>query len=69
VTAKIFLAKVALRMLLATFIVKSISTLSILGNALNHTPARIAFNLSFTNCVLFRKLKVFSGKTVLGIIV
>jgi hypothetical protein len=63
------LAKVALRMLLATLIVKSTSTLSILGKALNHTPARMAFNLSFINCVLVRKLEVFSCNTVLGIIV
>ena len=40
----------------ATFIVKSTSTLSILGNALNHTPARMAFILSFINCVLLSGL-------------
>ena len=57
VTDKRHLAKETLRMLSATLIVKSTSTLSILGKALNHTPARMAFNLTFTSCVLSRKLK------------
>jgi hypothetical protein len=54
-TAKILLAKEALRMFSATFIVKSISTLSILGKALNHTPARMAVVLNLINCILFGK--------------
>jgi hypothetical protein len=58
VTDKTHLAREALRMLSVTFIVKSISTLSILGKALNHTPARMAFNLILTSCVLSRKLKL-----------
>lgn len=45
-TSKMLFASNELRMLSATFIVKSTSTRSSLGNALNHTPARIAFNLS-----------------------
>jgi hypothetical protein len=36
-----------LRMFSVTFIVNSTSTLSILGSALNHTPARMALTRSF----------------------
>jgi hypothetical protein len=49
---KMLLVKVALRMLRATLIVKSISALSILGRALNQTPARIALSFIFTSCIL-----------------
>jgi hypothetical protein len=48
--------KVLLVIVLVTIIVKSISALSILRNALNQTPARTAFNLIFANCVLLSKL-------------
>ncbi len=54
-TAKMLFAKCALRMFSATFIVKSTSTLSILGKALNHTPARTAFTLSFISSARLRK--------------
>jgi hypothetical protein len=57
---RMHLAKATLRTLLPTFIVKSISTLSILGKVLNHTPARMAFNRNLTNWVLLRKLKALS---------
>ena len=57
---RMHLAKVTLRTLLVTFIVKSTSTLSILGKALNHTPERMALSFSFTSCVLSRKLKALS---------
>jgi hypothetical protein len=53
------LANEALRMLWTTRIVKSTSTLSILDKALNHTPARMAFDFNFINCVLSMKLVVF----------
>ena len=56
-TAKILLAKYALRTFSATFIVKSTSTLSILGKALNHTPARMALHLIFISCVLLSTLE------------
>ena len=50
------LASCELRMQSATLIVKSTSTLSILGNDLNHTPARIAFFLSFAKSNLLSTL-------------
>lgn len=50
----------------ATFIVKSISTLSILGKALNHTPARMALNFSFTNWVRFRKIDELFCNSILS---
>jgi hypothetical protein len=50
--------RAVLLMFRATFIAKSISTLSILGKTLNHTPARMALLLNFTSCFLSMKLKV-----------
>ena len=58
-TERMLLANVKLRTFSAiTFIVKSISALSILCKALNHTPARMAFILSFNNCRLTTKSEV-----------
>ena len=53
-------ANFALRMLSTTLIVKSKSTLSILCNALNHAPERIALVFRFTSCFLLRKKKVLT---------
>jgi len=66
VMARMLLAREVLCTLLRTIlIVKSKSTLSILGKALNHTPERMAFSFNFTICVVSRKLKVlFRGAIV-----
>jgi hypothetical protein len=60
------LAKMLLRMQRATLIVKSMSTLSILFKALNHTPERMAFIFSFISCLLSMKLEVVSFSTISG---
>jgi hypothetical protein len=67
--ARTLLAKVMLRTLLTTFIAKSTSTLSILGNALNHTPARMALSLNFISCALSKKLQALSCNEVSDTIV
>ena len=53
-------------MLCVTFIAKSISTLSILGKALNHTPARMALHLNLISCFFSMKLKVLFCGVVVG---
>src|SRR3990170_7073975 len=60
------LAKDGLLMLCVTFIAKSISTLSILGKALNHTPARMALHLNLISCFFSMKLKVLFCDVVVG---
>lgn len=70
VMERMLLAKEVLRTLQRTiFIVKSNSTLSILGKALNHTPERMAFSFNFVICVLSRKLKVLFCGTIIDKIV
>lgn len=66
---KMFLAKKTLRTVPATFIVKSISTLSILCRALNQAPERMALCFSLSSCALSRKLKQLSRGTFLGKVV
>ena len=67
--ARMLWAKYGLRMLAVTFIVKSTSTLSIRGKALNHAPERMAFSLSFTSCVFSRKRKGLVCSVVLDKVV
>ncbi len=50
-------ASCGLRMVSTTLIVKSISTLSILFKALNHTPERNALTLRLTNLLQFKEWK------------
>ena len=56
-TTEILLASCELRMLSVTFIVKSNSTRSIRGKALNHTPVRMAFVLRLANCVIVKAVE------------
>ncbi len=67
VSIAILFANFALRMLSTTLIVKSKSTLSILCNALNHAPERIALVFRFTSCFLLRKQKAQPLGTALNI--
>jgi hypothetical protein len=63
---RMHLPKDGLLMLCVTLIAKSISTLSILCKALNHTPARMALHLNFISCFLSMKLKVVFCIVVVG---